>query len=307
MIRPSLVALVAGAALVMAAPVAARPTLDVIPLPTGFQPEGIAAKGDTFYTGSLATGAIWRGSLRTGQGIQLVPPQSGREALGLKVVAGRLWVAGGDTGQAYVYDARTGAPLAVYALADPADGPTFINDVAVTRDAAWFTDSNRAALYRVPIGDRGAPGPQGGVQTLALTGDFVLQAGFNANGIVATHDGRWLVIVQTNTGQLFRVDARTGVSDRIELQGGDVAAGDGMLLLGRRLYVVQNGLNQVAVVRLDGQLTSGRVTARITDGDFDVPTTIAKGRKGLWVVNARFGVDPTGATYTIALVPRQRR
>ena len=46
----------------------------VIQLPTGFQPEGIEiGKGTTFYVGSVATGAIYRGDLRTGQGAILVP------------------------------------------------------------------------------------------------------------------------------------------------------------------------------------------------------------------------------------------
>jgi outer membrane protein assembly factor BamB len=308
MVRLSLVALLAGLALVTAAPASARQTIDVIPLPTGFQPEGIATKGDTVYTGSLATGAIWRGSVRTGQGSLLVQAQTGRKALGMKVSDGRLWVAGGDTGQAYVYDAHTGAPLAAYTLATvTAGGPgTFINDVIVTEDAAWFTDSLRAVLYRVPLGDDGAPGAAQDVRTVPLTGDFVLQTGFNANGIEATSDGRWLVIVQTNTGQLFRVDASNGVTNRIELTGGDVMAGDGLLLDERTLYVVQNQFNRVAVVKLDRDITSGTITGTTTDPRLDVPTTIAEAKDRLWVVNARFGKVPDAntATYSIVGLPQ---
>src|SRR5689334_10354962 len=58
---------------------------DVIPLPNGFQPEGIASgNGTTFYVGSIPTGAIYRGDLRTGEGAVLVPAQLGRSATGLK-------------------------------------------------------------------------------------------------------------------------------------------------------------------------------------------------------------------------------
>ena len=32
-------------------------------------------------------------------------------------------------------------------------GPSFVNDVVVTGDAAWFTDSFRAVIYRVDLGD----------------------------------------------------------------------------------------------------------------------------------------------------------
>lgn len=72
----------------------------MIPLPDGFQPEGIAVgTGTTFYVGSIPTGAVYRGDLRTGEGEVLVPAQTGRAAIGLKYHerAGLLFVAGGPT------------------------------------------------------------------------------------------------------------------------------------------------------------------------------------------------------------------
>ncbi|MFN2469895.1 MAG: hypothetical protein ABR583_02695 [Gaiellaceae bacterium] len=60
-----------------------------------------------------------------------------------------LFVSGAGTGKAFVYDARTGAPLATYQLATTT--PTFINDVVVTRKAAYFTDSRQQVLYRLPL------------------------------------------------------------------------------------------------------------------------------------------------------------
>ena len=109
--------------------------------------------GSTVYAGSLATGAVWKGDLRTGAGGVLVPPQAGRLAVGLKQSGGLLFVAGGPTGQAYVYDATTGAAVASYQLAASA---SFINDVTVTKDDAWFTDSFNAMLYRIPLEEREA-------------------------------------------------------------------------------------------------------------------------------------------------------
>ena len=40
------------------------------------------------------------------------------------------------------------------------------------------------------------------------------EAGFNANGIAATPNGKRLIIVQSNTGKLFTVDPKTG-DDRL--------------------------------------------------------------------------------------------
>ena len=129
----------------------------MIQLPTGFQPEGIeVGKGTTFYVGSVATGAIYRGDLRTGAGRVLVPARRGRQRDRHRADDHkRLFVAGASTGNAYVYDATTGALIETYQLAT---APTFINDVVVTRDAAYFTDSSKPVLYKVPIGRGGALG-----------------------------------------------------------------------------------------------------------------------------------------------------
>jgi hypothetical protein len=143
------------------------------------------------------------------------------------------------------------------------------------------------------------------VRRIALTGDFQ-QTGTptdtNLNGIdVAGH--RTLVLVQTNTGKLFTADARTGVTHEIDLGGGNVLNGDGILLAGRVLFVVQNRLNQIAVVVLSRDLTRGRIVRTITDPAFDVPTTIAAARRHLYAVNARFGTDPQPAAYSVVRVP----
>ena len=268
---------------------------DTIPLPNGFQPEGIAIAHDgTFYVGSIPTGAVFSGDVRSGHGEVLVDPREGRAAIGLKVDArGRLFVAGGPTGQAFVYDARSGTPLASYQLAG---GASFVNDVVVTRTAAWFTDSLNPVLYRVPLGRHGELPGQQEVTTLPLSGDFQQQPGINANGIDAARGGRVLVIVQTNTGQLFTVDPSSGATRRIDLGGETVVDGDGILLRGRTLFVVQNLDNLVAKVRLRGDLAAGRVVQRISDPDFDVPTTIARFGGSLYVVNARFTTQPTPTT-----------
>jgi sugar lactone lactonase YvrE len=269
----------------------------VIGLPNGFQPEGIAVgNGHTFYVGSIPTGAIYRGDLRTGGGAMFIAGAAGRAATGLKFAGGRLYVSGSTTGKAFVYDAKSGALLKEYALAT--GGNTFINDVVVTKSGAYFTDSNRAAIYRVPK-DLGA------AQTIALTGDFQLTPGFNLNGIAATSNGRTLLAVQTNTGKLFTISPTTGATHAIDLHGATVANGDGILLLGRTLYVVQNTNNVVAVVRLSPDLSSGTVARTIASANFDVPTTIARFGSRLYAVNARFTTPPTPTTtYSVVQVRR---
>jgi hypothetical protein len=299
-----ILSVLAGALVLAATPAsAAGDWPDVIPLPTGFQPEGIdIAGGHTFYVGSIPTGAVYRGDLRTGEGEVLVPAQPGRAAIGVDVDGrNRIFVAGGSTGMAWVYDARTGTTLASYQLATSTT--TFVNDVVVTKDAAWFTESQAAVLYRVPIGPGGELGSQADVQRVPLGGDFMMGPGFNVNGIDATPDGETLVIVQSNLGRLYTVEADTGVADLIELSGGNVMQGDGVLLHDRTLYVVQNRMNRIAVVELAADLGSGTITDHLTDPDFDVPTTIARFGTDLYAVNARFGVmDPATQPYSVVRV-----
>jgi sugar lactone lactonase YvrE len=295
-----MVALAGG--VVSAAPAGAAGT-DVFPkvisLPNGWQPEGIATgRGTSFYVGSLADGAIYRGSVLTGAGSVLVPGQPGRVAVGIEVdERNRLFVAGGPTGTGRVYDARTGEELAAYQFAT---GPTFVNDVVVTRTAAYFTDSLNPVLYVVPIGPGGRLGEAG---TLPLTGELEYTTGFNVNGIEASPDGRTLLVVQSNKGLLYAVDAGTGGTTQVDLGGASLSNGDGLLRRGRTLYVVRNRLNEIAVIRLGRSYRTGTVTGVITDPSFDVPTTVAAFGPFLYAVNARFGTPPTPDTaYTVVRV-----
>ena len=280
----------------------------VINLPNGHRPEGIAiGKGKTFYAGSLANGSVYAGDLRSGEGATLVPPEAGRALTGLYVDErhDRLFAAGAGTGKGFVFDTRTGATLATYQLAEGT--PTFVNDVVVTRDAAYFTDSNQPVLYRLPFGRKGALPDQSAVERIPLSGDYVFVAGaFNANGIEATANGRWLIIVHSSRGELYRVDPRSGVTTLIDLGGASVSNGDGIRLQGRTLYVVRNRLNEIAVIKLSNGLTSGAVTGTLTDPNFDVPTTIGLFGDSLYAVNARFSTPPTPDTpYTIVRVERK--
>ena len=224
-----------------------------------------------------------------------------------------LFVAGGVGGQGRVYDASSGALLRTYQFQDmlAASPPgTLINDVIVTGEAAYFTDSFDAFVYRVPLGPGGALPDPSAVNRVPLSGDLVYvpqvpgELVFNSNGIEATSNGEWLVIVQTATGNLFRVDPQTGVTKLIDLGGATVPIGDGLLLAGSRLYVVQNWLN-IAVVDLNSDLTSGAIVRTIADPALRVPSTIASFGDSLYAVNARFDTTPgPNVDYDIVKVPR---
>jgi sugar lactone lactonase YvrE len=292
-----LLALVAA----VAVPAAASRPAEVIVLPGATSAEGIAAgRGATFYAGDLFAGDIFRGNIQRGTAELFIDAPAGRMAVGMAadLPHNLLFVAGGFTGQGYVYDLRTGATVASYQFATPP--ATVINDVAVTRRGAWFTDSVQGQLYFVPVSRTGVPGPS--FSTLALSGPAADTSGeFNLNGIQATANGKTLIVAHSANGQLYTVDPITGSSAIIA--GVSVAQVDGIVLQGRRLWAVQNS-NQVTRIRLDGHLRSGVVDKVITSELFQVPATAARFGSRLAVVNAKFdtGIPPTADQYEIVLV-----
>ncbi|MGA8993145.1 MAG: superoxide dismutase [Nocardioidaceae bacterium] len=261
------------------------------------------------YLGSLADGDIYRLNLRTGRG-RVISEGPGTPSVGLKLDRrGRLFIAGGPAGNGRVVDTRTGKVLASYSFATDvtAANPSFVNDVVLTRHAAWFTDSNRAVLYKVPTGRRVATQSQ--VSTVPLGGAWRQTPDqFNANGIAATPDRSALLVVRSFSGQVYRVSPATGVARVVDLNGFVASNGDGLLVRGRTLYVVQNRQNRVAMLTLDRSGTSGRLRGFLRSPDFDVPTTIAVSGGHAYLPNARFGIESAEtATYSVTRVPLHRR
>ena len=284
-------------------PAARAATADVIVLEGATSAEGIAAgRGSTFYAGDLFTGDIFRGDVRRGTAEIFIHAPAGRQATGMVVDLAHqlLIVAGGFTGQAYVYDLNTGAPLATYQLG--VAGASLINDVTLTKDGAWFTDTRHPQLYFVPIGRGGVLGP---AETLTLTGPAAdASKDFNLNGIRATPNGKTLIVAHSGNGALYTVDPDTGASQAIA--GVSVPNVDGILLEAGRLWAVQNFDNQVSRVRLSPDLASGVVEEIITSELFQIPSTAARFGNRLAVVNAKFdtGFPPTAEEYEVVLVER---
>jgi sugar lactone lactonase YvrE len=288
----------------LAAPAAAAPAAEVIILPGATSAEGIAAgRGATFYAGDLFAGDIFRGNLQRGTAERFIDAPTGRMAVGMTVDIAHdlLFVAGGFTGQAYVYDTRSGATVASYQFGAPAS--TLINDVALTKDGAWFTDSFQAQLYFVPVSRAGVPGPT--FSTLGLSGPAATLIGngaVNLNGIQATANGKTLIVAHSAIAQLYTVDPATGASAPIA--GVSVPNVDGILLEAGRLWAVQNFSNQVSRIRLAPDLASGAVERVITSDLFQVPTTAARFGSRLAVVNAKFdtGIPPIADQFEVILV-----
>ncbi|MFW2334621.1 SMP-30/gluconolactonase/LRE family protein [Ilumatobacter sp.] len=270
-----------------------------IDLPDGFFPEGIASgHGSTFYVGSLADGTIYRGDYRTGAGEVLTEPAGSFATVGLNVDRwGRVWAAGGPTGVGRVYDGATGELLASFEFAAPFE--SFINDVIVTKQAAWFTDSGtqnspdpanfqfagEPRVFKVPLGTWGRLPGAGAVEELPVGMPDI--AFPNLNGIETTPDGRALVVAHNVQGTLYRVDPRTGDAAVVDIDH-SFAGPDGLVRQGRKLYVVEPGAARVATVRLDRRGTSGEIQRLVTVPGAETPTTAALFGRGVYVVDARF-------------------
>jgi hypothetical protein len=309
------VALVAG--IVGVAPAAAQAPAtfpESIPLPDGFYPEGIAVGyGNAFFVGSLLDGALYKGDLRTGEGDVLAPGVEGRLVAGLSFDqrSGLVWGAGfeGGAGSLLIFDGETGETVDTV----PIPG-AFLNDLVVTRSAVYVTDSLTDQLWTVPVTNRGLP--SGPPTSVTLSGDFQFvtegELPINLNGIDATPNGKTVIAVHTTLGVLYRINTATGEATEIDLGGQTLDTADGILLHGRTVYVVQNFLNQVAVVEVSPDFSQGQVVDLITSDLFRVPTTVARAGNSLYLVNARFDAafppffdaDPVSIDYDVVRVSR---
>jgi Cu-Zn family superoxide dismutase len=269
-------------------------------------PEGVAydpASGD-FFVGSTQDGAVYRGNVRDGpreMEIFLEGGEDGRSGVtGMKVdERGRLWIAGRTTGRVFVYDVASGN--LIRAFETPRTAATLINDVTVTGDAAYFTDSFRPTLFRVPL----ASGSVGEIEPWLDFGGTPVRyrGGFNLNGIAATADGRYLITVQFNTGKLYRIDTETREITEVDLGGERLGTGDGLLLDGWTLYVVRESPAQIVPVELSEDFASGQVGETFSDPSLRFPTTIAKYDDRLLVVNSQLNTGRPRLPFTVSSVP----
>ncbi|MEU7996545.1 superoxide dismutase [Micromonospora sp. NPDC049060] len=284
----------------------ACPDTYVVSRDAGVLPEGIAVtSAGTMYVTSVGTGAVYRGHTRSAELAPFLPAGAdGRtRAAGVQVDGlGRIFVAGWDTGALFVYRpdgslvAKRVAPLAGAAL----------NDLAVTDNAVYVTDSGTGTLWRATTA-----GPRIGELTPWLTpADFPEAPGF-LNGIVV--DNRVALVADQGSERLYRVDLSRRRASVVEVAGGRMAA-DGLLLEGDRLYGVVNfpdGAGGVAfavdLAMLDDDRRTARVVRRSAPASLDrSPTTIARdGSRLLWVHSQLNNPSPA-PPFTVTVVPGLR-
>ena len=277
-------------------------TLD--PSVPGNNPEGVAWDPSTqsFFVGTVGTGTIYRATLRDATLRPFITPDPAApadSAVGMKVSRGRLFVAGGTTGSIYVYDVTTRALLARFET-----GPGgFLNDLVVTAQGDVFvTDSFRPVLWHltpamVEAGS-GAPG------SINVAPEIVYTPGqFNLNGIVDRRGGQELIVVNSFSRSLFRIDldrdnpaARTITKiDAPEL------AGDGLLIDQNLLLVVTGNPAAVTALSLAGNDLRASVAQVLTDPTLRGPSTIARAQNLYLVVNADFATN--AQPYTVSALP----
>lgn len=274
----------------------AAQALDVVthPLPEDFTyPEGIALSDDdrAFYTTSAETGAVLRVEIASNEAHVVVPP--GELApeksefpgpLGLEIDdAGRLWIAGGRTGTMFVVDSRSGTVLSRHRVPR---APALINDVAIASGGAFFTDSLNPVLWRIEARGERKPEPEA---WLDFTNTAIRYAeGVNLNGIVATSDGKALIVAQMNKGLLYRIDIATKVITPIDTGGVPLTGADGLVLDGPKLYVVRQPHDEIVVLQLSEDGRSARKLATFRDPALAYPATAVKTANRLLVVNTQF-------------------
>lgn len=295
---------------------------DLIFLPTGFEAEGIEiGNGNDVYVSAIAyspspiyVGAIWKGDLRTGVGSILYPPD-GLPSVGLKFDSRTNWLYICKPYGALVLDASSGDVINTYYF--DFTGDAVINDVILTKKAAYFTDSYNARIFKVPLTSSGQP--NGPAEEIPLPDfEYVFDPAFfaiNMNGIVASPNGKYLIVNNMTTGKLYLIDTKNNYATQvISISNFDLVDfqwGDGLLLDGHTLYICKNMPNKIGVITLSPDLKSGTFVEDLTDPvNFHEPATIAQKGSNLYAVNAYFddtffnGIDPTTQTMEIVKVPK---
>ncbi len=251
-------------------------------------PEGVAWDGRFFYVGATGDGTIYRGKLGDPTVHTFIPGVAGRAAVGLKTFKGKLYVAGGPTGQIFVYNLRH--PQAAPITLDTGVGG-FLNDLVVTgKGDVYVTDSFRPTLWHVAA-DQVKSG--GSVDAISVSPEIPYTAGaFNLNGIVQFRGGRELLVVNTGDGKLYRIRFHhAGDRTITPVDAPALVGGDGMIGDKGKLVVVRGDPASLTFLKLNEGRSRARILEVVTDPTLLGPSTVAAARHRYLVVNADFNTS----------------
>ena len=263
----------------------------VLPGDTLF-PEGIAYQPDNgkFYTGSVTSGDLLEVDVKSGdvRTFATGSAQGRKAATGLKIDnQGRLWVCGGADNKIQVLS-KDGALIKSWDT-KALFGSGFINDCIIDTGFIYFTDSQIKKIYRTSV--KGDPGNL--EEWLSFTdAQIPYAAGTNANGIVNTPDNKYLIIVVSTSGKLYRIDKNSKAIQEITLTTA-LTSGDGLYLDNTTLYVSRNATNLIFPVKLNADYAQGTVGTGFGN-NLLFNTTIAKADKYFLVVNGQLSRRGTG-------------
>ena len=248
----------------------AIPKTYVLPGDTIF-PEGMGydRSNGAYFVGAIGGGAVLRGNVNNPNAkIFSAAGADGRTAaLGARPDHKRVYVGSFGSGKVWIYNESNGKLIATL---DTGATSSVMNDFSfLPNGTAFVTDSINPFLWRITWA-KNKPTLE---KWLDFTGTpFVYAAGINADGIVTSGNGRWLVINQLSTGKLFRVDVASKAVTQIDVGGFDLTNADGMDIQSRSLYVVRNSNAQIVKVDLSADFSTGAVDTVTTSPAFLFPT-----------------------------------
>lgn len=275
----------------------------------GVLPEGIEVTPDgRIFVTSVGTGDIYVGTVGSPTMRQFASGAAVGRSLAAGIHAdarGRLFVASGTAVDVYSPD---GTFLMRRGL--PSGAPeSFLNDLAITADAVYVTDSARAIVWRASlVGER-----VGQLEPWLLAHELrpSFEPGwFYLNGIVASQDGRRLLVSANGLGALIRVETGTAAAEFVTTDGSIFGnfGPDGMILEGDVVRGVLNYEPPAAgqglyAARLSPDWRTATVAGAITDADFSTPTTVAASGDRYLVVNSQLDTQPGTPPWTVVAVP----
>ncbi len=265
-------------------------------------PEGIVYdnKAGSFYTGSVTNGDILQVEVQTGDAKLFAQGtmHNRKAATGMKMDAmRRLWVCGGADNKVQVlsldgmliksWDTKT-----LFASG-------FINDCIIDNTHIYFTDSQVRKIYRTSVTETSP----GNVEEWLIFTDAQITygAGTNANGIVSTPDNKYLIVVISSSGKLYKIDKATKAIAEIGLNA-PVNSGDGLYLEGNILYVSRNATNLIFPVLLNADYSQGTVGAGFGN-NLLFNTTIARAGNYFLVVNGQLNKRRTADSPASPILP----